>query len=60
MKKEKNVKFLLNNMSKWNGRTPCFVINENELVDNIKELKTQLKGEIAYSHKTNPAPAVAM
>lgn len=56
---EKNdIQFLLENKKLWENKTPCFIINKERLNSTIDELKNCLKGEVAYSHKTNPDLAV--
>jgi ornithine decarboxylase len=56
--KDKTIDFLLKNKSKWGKKSPCFIVDEKKLTENIKSLKKYLKGEIAYSHKTNPDPLI--
>lgn len=38
---------------KWENETPCFGVNLKALERNIRGLKNTLKGELAYSYKTN-------
>lgn len=58
MKFKDDIYFLVENQSVWEGKTPCFVINKKKLDNSIDDLKNNLKGEIAYSHKTNPDPII--
>ncbi len=55
---KKTVKLLLDNKSAWADKVPCFVVDKKRLQENIDSLKKCLKGEIAYSHKTNPDPLI--
>ena len=50
-------------MDKYNVNTPCFILNEQDIVQNIYEFKTALntyfaKNIIAYSVKTNSLPYI--
>ncbi|HLN18921.1 MAG TPA: hypothetical protein VK255_01995 [Patescibacteria group bacterium] len=58
MKFKEEIDFLAENQSSWEGKTPCFVIDKKKLECTIEDLKKNLKGEIAYSHKTNPDPII--
>ncbi len=51
---DKMIPFLQKHKSKWENETPCFVVNSKALIGNISLIKEALKGEIAYSLKTNP------
>jgi len=46
--------FLLKNKARWEDESACFIIDTKKLVSEITALKESLKGEIVYSHKTNP------
>lgn len=59
MDEKETILFLLENKSKWQAEVPCFVTNSNKLINIIKLLKNSLKGEIAYSYKTNSDPNIA-
>lgn len=47
------------NESLWKKSSPCFVANERQLRASLETIKRLLHGEILYSLKTNPHPAVA-
>lgn len=57
--KESMSSFLLENKAKWEEETACFIVNSKKLVSEITSVKESLKGEIVYSHKTNPDVSVA-
>ena len=58
MNKHEYVDFLASNKAKWQNAAPCFIINERKLRETIASIQKLLPGEIVYSHKTNPHPAI--
>lgn len=51
---KETIGFLESNKQLWADRTPCFVVDKKSFLENLSNLKTELKGQIVYSHKTNP------
>lgn len=59
MDKKGVIDFLLENRSKWENESACFVIDSKKLDEVVSSLKNSLRGEIVYSHKTNPDKLVS-
>lgn len=57
--KKAALEFIEPTRCRWEDKTPCFLVRTEGLRNVLANLKTALGGEIAYSYKTNPHPAIA-